>query len=84
MFYTNFNNLGIVADITYEVGSHVKTTANAGLIMWSEDGHTYIASEKAYRESARPANLCGIHLGLGGDWIPHCWDFEVRKNLGVV
>lgn len=78
MIFTNVNTLSVMAlDVTNEVGPSVRTTANAGLVMWSENDHTYVASYDAYT-SKKP--FCG-EWGLCGDFIPHCWDENVRNHL---
>ena len=80
MHYTNFNSLGIKSlDVTNEVGGNVKTTSNAGVVMWSENGRTFIASYYAYTK-VKP--FYGT-WGLEGDPIPYCFDDSVRKALGV-
>ncbi len=81
LFFTNGNTMSILAlDVTGEAGANVRTTANAGLVMWSENDHTYVASYDAY---TRKTTFSGV-WGLSGDWIPHCWDPQVRRHLGVV
>ena len=79
MFYSSFNSLGIKAlDVTAEVGGNVKTTSNAELVMWSENGRTFIASYYAYTK-VKP---------FYGTWSvernnPYFFDDSIRKALGV-
>ena len=67
-------------DVTAEVGRRVKPTMNGGIIMWSENDHTYIA---AYEKYVAVYGEKPCYIRLSGHWIPHCWDTEVRRNLGL-
>ena len=79
--FTNMNRLRIfAADVTTEVGGNVQITCNAGMVMWSEDGSTYIASTKAYEDAGQ---VIPDYAYFGGDGIPYNWDCSVRSRLGL-
>ena len=81
MLFTNRNTVGVyAADVTSKKGGCVNSTVSSGLIMWSESGRTFVASQKRYEEAGGkiPPSWFNNH-----DSIPHIWDDGFRRMLGA-